>query len=82
VEGFGIDCTHAGPTDTMKLTDRQKDFLASIGVGLLSMILLVLAMGTIVLWGQSAGEKVRAKLTAEQTESSAAETPSDGSTSR
>jgi hypothetical protein len=57
----------------MRMTARQKDFLASIGVGLLSMILFVLLMGTVVLWGQTAGEKVRSKLTPGQTQ----EAPAD-----
>ena len=52
----------------MKISARQKDFLASIGVGIVSMILFVLLMGTVVLWGQSAGQKVRAKLTTEQSQ--------------
>jgi hypothetical protein len=56
----------------MKMSARQKDFLASIGVGLVSMILFVLLMGTVVLWGQSAGQKVRDKLTSEQAQ------PADG----
>jgi hypothetical protein len=53
----------------MKISDQQKDLLASIGVGLLSMVLFVLLMGTVVMWGQSAGEKVRAKLSGGQTQS-------------
>ncbi len=53
----------------MRMTARQKDFLASIGVGLLSMILFVLLMGTVVLWGQTTGEKVRSRLTSGQTQS-------------
>jgi hypothetical protein len=61
------------------MTARQKDFIASIGVGILSMVLFVLLMGTVVLWGQSAGQKVRAKLTAEQPHSQDAP---DGSSSR
>ena len=52
----------------MRMSARQKDFLASIGVGIVSMILFVLLMGTVVLWGQSAGEKVRSKLTTEQSQ--------------
>jgi hypothetical protein len=56
----------------MKMSARQKDFLASIGVGVVSMVLFVLLMGTVVLWGQSAGQKVRDKLTSEQTQ------PADG----
>jgi cell division protein FtsL len=52
----------------MRISTRQKDFLASIGVGILSMILFVLLMGTVVLWGQSTGEKVRSKLSSEQTQ--------------
>jgi len=56
----------------MKMSARQKDFLASIGVGIVSMILFVLLMGTVVLWGQSAGQKVRDKLTSEQSQ------PADG----
>jgi hypothetical protein len=54
----------------MKISDQQKDILAPIGVGLLSMVLFVLLMGTVVMWGQSAGEKVRSKLTSGQTQSS------------
>jgi hypothetical protein len=46
----------------MKSTERTKDFIASIGVGLLSMVLFVLLMGTVVLWGQNTGQKVRSKL--------------------
>jgi len=57
----------------MRMTARQKDFLASIGVGLLSMILFVLLMGTVVLWGQTAGEKVRSSLTSGQTQSAPAD---------
>lgn len=68
-----------GLRDIMKITDRQKDFLASIGVGLVSMILFVLLMGSVVMWGQSAGEKVRAKLTNEQPQS---QEESDGSSTR
>jgi hypothetical protein len=56
----------------MGLSVRQKDFLAAVGVGLLSMILFILLMGTVVLWGQSAGEKVRSKLSNAQ---SRAESP-------
>ena len=52
----------------MKMSARQKDFLASIGVGIVSMILFVLLMGTVVLWGQSTGQKVRDKLTSEQSQ--------------
>ena len=62
----------------MRMTARQKDFLASIGVGLLSMVLFVLLMGTVVLWGQTAGEKVRSSLTSGQTQSEPAD---DGGTS-
>lgn len=54
------------------MTSTQKDFLASIGVGMLSMILFVLLMGTVVLWGQSTGQKVRTKLTTEQAPPAAA----------
>jgi hypothetical protein len=54
----------------MGMSNRQKDFLASIGVGLVSMILFVLLMGTVVLWGQSAGQKVRDKLTTGQSQQS------------
>lgn len=57
----------------MRMTARQKDFLASIGVGLLSMILFVLLMGTVVLWGQTAGEKVRSSLKSGQTQSAPAD---------
>jgi len=57
----------------MRMTARQKDFLASIGVGLLSMILFVLLMGTVVLWGQTAGEKVRSSRTSGQTQSAPAD---------
>lgn len=57
----------------MKLTARQKDFLASIGVGIVSMILFVLLMGTVVLWGQSAGEKVRSKFTTERSQTTSGE---------
>jgi hypothetical protein len=60
----------------MKITERKKDFLASIGVGLLSMVLFVLLMGTVVLWGQSTGQKVRSKLSDGQTQVS----PEQGST--
>jgi hypothetical protein len=56
----------------MKMSARQKDFVASIGVGIVSMILFVLLMGTVVLWGQSTGQKVRDKLTSEQSQ------PADG----
>jgi hypothetical protein len=63
----------------MRMTARQKDFLASIGVGLLSMILFVLLMGTVVLWGQTAGEKVRSSLTSGQTQSAPAD--DDGASS-
>jgi hypothetical protein len=52
----------------MKLSIRQKDLLASISVGVVSMILFVLLMGTVVLWGQSVGQKVRAKLTTGQSQ--------------
>jgi len=65
----------------MRITPRQKDFLASIGVGLLSMILFVLLMGTVVLWGQSTGEKVRSKLTNEQSQVSTESTSSEDSDS-
>ena len=61
----------------MKISDQQKDILASIGVGLFSMVLFVLLMGTVVMWGQNTGEKVRSKLSDGQTQST---TPS-GSTS-
>ena len=54
----------------MKISDKQKDILASIGVALLSMVLFVMLMGTVVMWGQSAGEKVRSRLSSEQTQSS------------
>ena len=57
-----------GAQTAMKMTARQKDFLASIGVGIVSMILFVLLMGTVVLWGQSTGQKVRDKLTTEQSQ--------------
>jgi len=54
----------------MKISDKQKDILASIGVALLSMVLFVMLMGTVVMWGQSAGEKVRSSLSGGQTQSS------------
>lgn len=57
----------------MRMTARQKDFLASIGVGLLSMIIFVLLMGTVVLWGQSTGEKVRARLSPDNAQSAPAD---------
>jgi hypothetical protein len=66
----------------MILSDRQKDFLASIGVGLLSMILFVLLMGTVVMWGQAAGEKVRDKLSNEQSQGAAHQDASDDSASQ
>jgi hypothetical protein len=47
----------------MKLTDEQKDLLTSLAVGLLNMILFVLLMGTMAIWGQSAGHKIRTKIT-------------------
>jgi hypothetical protein len=65
----------------MRITARQKDFLASIGVGLLSMILFVLLMGTVVLWGQSTGEKVRSKLTNEQSQAPSESSDSEESVS-
>lgn len=64
----------------MRITTRQKDFIASIGVGLLSMILFVLLMGTVVLWGQSTGAKVRAKFTAGRSHEAPADTASTNPT--
>ena len=61
----------------MRLSERQKDFLAAIGVGLLSMILFILLMGTVVIWGQNAGEKVRSKLSNEQSRAGAPVPPAD-----
>jgi hypothetical protein len=67
-EAPGTPTSAPGPTDTMRMTGRQKDLLASIGVGILSMILFVLLMGTVVLWGQSTGQKVRDKLSTERSQ--------------
>jgi len=61
----------------MRLSETQKDFLAAIGVGLLSMILFILLMGTVVMWGQSAGEKVRSKLSNEQSRAGVPIQPAD-----
>ena len=66
----------------MKVTARQKDFLASIGVGLLSMVLFVLLMGTVVLWGQNTGEKVREKLSNGQEQVTSDQGSSDDATSQ
>jgi len=49
----------------MKLTDEEKDLFASLAVGLLCMILFILLMGTVALWGQSAGQRVRSRLSAQ-----------------
>lgn len=65
----------------MRLTERQKDFLASIGVGILSMIIFVLLMGTVVMWGQSTGQKVRAKLSNDASQVNTSDGSSNGSTS-
>ena len=46
----------------MKLTDEQKDFFTSIAVGLLNMVLFLLLMGTVAIWGQTAGDKIRTKI--------------------
>lgn len=46
----------------MKLSDPKKDVFSAVGVGLLSMTLFVLFMGTVALWGQNAGKKVRSRL--------------------
>jgi hypothetical protein len=54
----------------MKISNQKKDILASVGVALLSMVLFVTLMGTVVMWGQSAGEKVRSKLSGGQSQSS------------
>jgi hypothetical protein len=40
---------------SMKFSNLHKHILASIGVGLLSMVLFVLLMGSVVMMGQSAG---------------------------
>lgn len=59
----------------MKLTDEQKDLLTSVAVGLLNMVLFVLLMGTMAIWGQSTGHKIRTKMTshpAEQPQGAAA----------
>ncbi len=61
----------------MRLSETQKDLLAAIGVGLLSMILFILLMGTVVMWGQNAGEKVRSKLSNEQSRAGAPVRPAD-----
>jgi hypothetical protein len=66
----------------MRLTERQKDFLASIGIGLLSMILFVLLMGTVVMWGQNAGQKVRAKMSNDASQVTTSDGSSDNSTSQ
>ena len=66
----------------MKITERQKDFVASIGVGLLSMVLFVLLMGTVVLWGQSTGQKVRSKLSDGQTQVSPEQSSTDDTSSQ
>lgn len=50
----------------MKLTGEQKDLLSAIVVGLVSMILFILLMGTIAVWGQNAGQKVRSRLSLRQ----------------
>jgi hypothetical protein len=46
----------------MKLTDKQKDFISAIAVGLINMILFLLLMGTMAVWGQNAGHKLRSKI--------------------
>lgn len=46
----------------MKLTDEQKDLLSAVAVGLLNMIFFLLLMGTVALWGQNAGAKIRTKI--------------------
>ena len=46
----------------MKLTDEQKDLLSAVAVGVLNMIFFVLLMGTMAVWGQTAGSKVRTKI--------------------
>jgi hypothetical protein len=66
----------------MKITERQKDFVASIGVGLLSMVLFVLLMGTVVLWGQNTGQKVRSKLSDGQTQVSPEQSSTDNTSSQ
>jgi hypothetical protein len=66
----------------MKLTNRHKDLIASIGVAVLSMVLFVLLMGSVVMWGQSAGEKVRAKMSNGQSQTSTDDGSSGGSTSQ
>ncbi|MCK5407587.1 MAG: hypothetical protein KAJ17_10175 [Candidatus Krumholzibacteria bacterium] len=66
----------------MKITERQKDFVASIGVGLLSMVLFVLLMGTVVLWGQNTGQKVRSKLSDGQTQVSPEQSSTDDTSSQ
>jgi len=66
----------------MKISERQKDFVASIGVGLLSMILFVLLMGTVVLWGQNTGQKVRSKLSNGQAEVSTEQGSTDDTSSQ
>jgi hypothetical protein len=66
----------------MKLTDKHKDFLASIGVAVLSMVLFVLLMGSVVMWGQSTGEKVRAKLSNDHSQTSSDDGSSGGTTSQ
>ena len=65
----------------MKFTDSQKDFLSSLGVGLLSMVLFVLLMGSVVLWGQNAGQKVRTKLSNGQAQVTTEQSSDDGTAS-
>ena len=56
----------------MKLTDKQKDFISAIAVALINMILFILLMGTMAVWGQNAGQKLRSKISTH-----ALEQPSD-----
>ena len=67
--------------EIMKITSVQKDLLASIAVGITAIVLFVLLMGTVVMWGQSTGGKVRSKLTGSQTQTTAPSNSTDGATS-
>lgn len=67
---------------SMKFTDGQKDFLASLGVGVLSMVLFVMLMGSVVLWGQNAGQKVRSELSNRQAPVTTEPSSDDGPSSQ